>query len=343
MTEQANPGAGMLDRQGYTIGRAIELATGAFFLFAAYLKFTDANAFVPLMHVYVSGTPFDSPTLKGLAALLTIGFETGLGLGMLLGLRARHIVLGLTFAMLLFFTIVIAIVWPEDCGCLPGIKLGPVSTIAKNVVMMALIAVAVVAFRRAGRPESLVLPKAALVILAGLAAAGYSYPQIFRAPSTDAAPAIVQPESGGEAAPDTAAAPVPPKGPYAKYTFETDFGERFDMLSMTCDHCMDSVPMLNNLSMNPENPTLVALGYVPPDGSVAEFTSLTQPMFPIHGIGDNFLEFSELIGQAPPRLAYVVDGVALVHWDWKEEMPSEQEILDGIVGARGASEAAAAP
>jgi len=344
-----SPKPGELPAWAYAAAVMSEKLLGAFFLFGAYLKFMDANAFVPLMHTYVSGTPFDSATLKGLAALVTIGFETGLGVGMLLGLRYRHVVLGLTVAMLVFFTVIVAVVWPEDCGCLPGIPMEPPETIAKNVVMIALAAGAMWIFQRSGKAAGTggyTRIAATVTIVLGLVSVGYSYPQIFRAKSTDTV-AEAPTEGGGEGtAAQTGVESTPlaeqSAGPYAAYTVQSDFGETFDLssgdylvasLSMECDHCMASVPALNNLTLNPEFPTLVALGYEPSEGSLDLFVAQTQPMFPIHGIGDNFLEFSEIIGQSPPRLAYVVDGAAVTHWDWKEEMPSEQEILDGIAAA----------
>jgi len=332
--------------------RLLEVALGAFFLFAAYLKFKDANAFVPLMHVYVYGTSFDDPTLKGIAALVTIFLETALGIGMLIGLRLRFLVLGLTLGMLLFFSVIVAIVWPEDCGCLPGFKMGPISTIAKNVVTgAAVLAVMAVLYKSAGglpRDKAL-LPKLAVMLLLGFGAAAYSYPQIFApAPASIPAVAVETTPAPVEAAPMEAApaptpAPAAAPGPFSRFEISSELtGETYNLakgeylvaaLSMTCEHCMASVPALNQLLI-PDFPPLVALGNEPAPGDLDTFKMTTQAMFPIYNLGPNFLEFSEFIGQSPPRLYFVIDGHSAKFWDWKDEMPSEQEILEGIEEAR---------
>jgi len=332
--------------------RLLEVALGAFFLFAAYLKFKDANAFVPLMHVYVYGTPFDDPTLKGIAALVTIFLETALGIGMLIGLRLRFLVLGLTLGMLLFFSVIVAIVWPEDCGCLPGFKMGPVSTIAKNVLTgTAVLAVMAALYKSSGGlpRDKAFAPKLAAMLLLGFGAAAYSYPQIFTpAPAPVPAAAVQASPAPVDASPATAAptptpAPADTAGPFSRFEITSELtGETYKLaqgeylvaaLSMTCEHCMASVPALNQL-MIPDFPPLVALGNEPAPGDLDTFKMTTQAMFPIYNLGPNFLEFSQFIGQSPPRLYFVIDGHSAMFWDWKEEMPSEQEIRSGIEEAR---------
>ncbi|MBI1320419.1 MAG: hypothetical protein GC168_15950 [Candidatus Hydrogenedens sp.] len=328
------------------LARLLEVGLGLFFLFAAFLKFRDANAFVPLMHVYVYGTPFDSATLKGIAALVTIFFETALGVGMLVGLHYRFIVLALTIAMLVFFTGVVMLVWPEDCGCLPGIKVGPPATIAKNIVMaVAAVVIMRLLYRGAGRipADTLFLPKVAITLAAGLGAALYSYPQIFQGSTTPPPPLAEVAPAASTATGTPEPAPVAAPGPYSGIEITSDLtGETYNLgkgeylvasLSMVCDHCMASVPGLNQL-LRPDLPPLVGLGYEPQPGDLDTFLIETQAMFPIYNLGSNFLEFSQFIGQSPPRLAFVIDGHEVTHWDWKDAMPPEDEILSGIQQAR---------
>jgi hypothetical protein len=52
------------------------------------------------------------------------------------------------------------------------------------------------------------------------------------------------------------------------------------------------------------------------------FVAMSAPL------GDNSIEFAELIGNAPPRLSYVRDGVALYSWD--DTMPDLEAVTAAI-------------
>lgn len=128
---------------------------------------------------------------------------------------------------------------------------------------------------------------------------------------------------------------------FSRYSVVTDMGETLAlaqgdylvaMLSMSCDHCMASVPQLNEImEAMPEIP-VVALCWEPSGGAMAEFVSMSGPLFPMHSLGDNFLEFAELIGSAPPRLSFVRNGVAVQSWD--DTMPDLETLLAAVAPHR---------
>ncbi len=146
------------------------------------------------------------------------------------------------------------------------------------------------------------------------------------APSNQTAP--VESEASGQS-------------PFSGYTVVTDSGESIAlehgdylvaMLSMSCEHCMASVAQLNEyVGLFPEIP-VVALCWEPSEGAMSEFAAMSGPLFPMHSLGDNFLEFAELIGSAPPRLSYVRDGVAVRSWD--DTMPNVESLIAAIQSFR---------
>ena len=127
------------------------------------------------------------------------------------------------------------------------------------------------------------------------------------------------------------------EGPFSRYTVLTDAGETLSlaqgeylvaMLSMSCEHCMESVAQLNEyVGLFPQIP-VVALCWEPSEGAMAEFVSMSGPLFPMHSLGDNFIEFAELIGSAPPRLSFVRDGIAVQSWD--DSMPDLETLLAAV-------------
>lgn len=337
--------------------RGVEVLLGAVFLLAAVLKLMDPNLFVAQIHLYKI---FSDPAALGGIAVFTLLLETAMGVAMLLGVRLGGAMPAAVFGMLLFFTCLIAYAWPEDCGCFGSVKMGPEVSIAKNLVMMLAVAFIYFGSRRSPQQTFSLLPlRAAISVLAGIAAGVYTYPQVFQE-TTKAQPVVaeVQTPKDPAAKPETPtatttepaqeaatpAAPAPPvpaaTGPYSGYVIETEYGETFNLssgdylvasLSMTCEHCMASVPTLNDLSMDPSLPRLVCIAFEQDAGDKENFLAQTQAMFPIHSIGNNFLEFSRIMADAPPRLALVRNGSALMTWD--KEFPPLEELRTAISGA----------
>lgn len=321
------------------VARSAEIFVGLVYLVAAVLKAQDINLFIGQILAY---QVFTSPGPLVAVALGTLAVETFLGGAMVLGLRWRPLVLGLGVAVLIFFSLLIVYAWQvhglKDCGCFGAISFTPPQAIGKNVVLIGLTALAWYGLvRRAGGAATsrwhgarLGVPIAAAVIACVVA-----IPQLgstgARAPGTG---------HGAEAASPEGAAPHRSDGPFAAFTVTNSFGETLDLgrgeylvalLSMTCDHCMESVPQLNAYLSESALPPLVALCLEPEAGSLDQFASMTSPMFPMHSIGKDMLAWSRICPGVPPRLSYVRDGVELTAWT--DTMPDFQTLVDGIAAA----------
>jgi hypothetical protein len=334
------------------LARPLEFLLGVIFIVAAVLKALDPNLFAAQIYGY---RVVQQPDMLALAALFTLGAETFLGVAMVLGLRLRMLVLTLVQLMLAFFIGVILYAWLvhdlKDCGCFGRVPMTPPQAIAKNVVMMI---AAVIAWRGI-RLRHLVSPGGALwrtlvSAVVAIALVLYAAPALYQdAPQAPAAPPATGPEAPeAPEAPPVAAAPAAAR-PFAQYQVQTDTGETLDLgrgeylvaiLSTTCEHCMSMVPHLNDLSFYPELPPVVGLAYVPEEGSLEMFVAQTMPLFPLHSLGNNFIKFSEFIGNAPPRLTLVRDGAVVKHWDpvgEATEFASPEEIVQATQEGRAAA------
>lgn len=126
--------------------------------------------------------------------------------------------------------------------------------------------------------------------------------------------------------------------PFAKFSFssgETNYdlgkGEYLvALLNTTCDHCRESVPMLNEYTYIPEWPTVVGLmqGDAPTHD---DFILNTEPEFPTFLI--DTMDFFNLIASAPPRLAYVRDGKLVQAWDG--DMPALETFVENNLFSNG--------
>ena len=323
--------AGLRANRMQAMARPLEILLGLYFLWGALLKGLDPNAFTAQIRAY---GVLDDPQAFGLTALITLSLECALGLAMLLGLRLFNLILLCVAALLMGFTALIAYAWSceglSDCGCLGGVKIAPPEAIAKNFIMLFMV---VIILR--GKELKVAMPnssggeaaKLLLALLLAGAAFAYTYPQVFQH----------TPQQQSTTVPDESTAPT---GKFATIQFEAETGEPFDlsqgeyivaMLSMTCDHCMATVPTLTEYTLNPDLPKLVALCLEPAPGDFDNFKAMTQAEFPMHNMGDSIITFGEFIGSAPPRISLVRDGVELHYWD--DEAPSQEELLEVVATA----------
>jgi len=132
------------------------------------------------------------------------------------------------------------------------------------------------------------------------------------------------------------------KGTFSQFVFEID-GEEYDLgrgeyfvavLSMTCDHCVASVPEINALAETPGFPQVVALCYEEEKGSMDTFQAETDANFPMYSLISSVRTFFDLIGQEPPRFYLVRDGRAVKFWD--TAVPSAEDVSAARNGAAGA-------
>lgn len=295
------------------IVRIIEIAGAVVFLGAAVLKAFDMAAFAQQIKYY--GVLTD-PQLIRLSAYASLAAESIIGALLLAGIRLRGITYGLTAALLLGFTGLVAWAWffhgLEDCGCFGKyVEMGPAETIAKNVVTLIAIGAAwSLAVRRGfpgtcwARPVSYGL--ALLSILGVGAVAGFSGNSLSPAPSP------------GEAV----------FGEFEAEGLALGDGEYLvAMLSASCDHCAAAVPLLNEAHalLFSVQVTGLMLG---DSESVDRFRDFNGPEFPIASI--DAIAFFELIGREPPRFYYVRDGVPVRHLDSLD--PSLEDLLALVDG-----------
>lgn len=216
----------------------------------------------------------------------------------------------------------------------------PPQAIAKNLVFMALTALAwyglvgrgdAVAHLEYPRARKLAPPVLALLLCISV------IPQLGGTVDTDNDVPVV----AGDPTPPVGEAPgSEAAGPFAEYRIVPEFGDTMDLgqgeylvalLSMTCEHCMATVPELNAFTYEGTLPPVVALCLEPEVGSLKEFQGMTGPEFPMHSLGNNMLAWAKLCSGPPPQLCYVRDGVALKVW--KDVMPTLDELVASIAAA----------
>ncbi len=327
------------------LARPLEMLLGAYFIWTALLKAQDIQLFTAQIYAYQV-----VHARGGLiaAALTTVTLEAFLGSALLLGARLRYLPHVLIQGMLVFFTGLIIYAWQvhniTDCGCFGSIKVTPQQGITKNLFTMLLAGLAWYGVSRPGAATEspmrrvadlrIVVPITTAIAVLLFAAGGLQ--------STTPAPKPETPVTVNDA-------PAPPAaaGPFAQFSFTSEMGETFNlaqgeylvaMLSMTCEHCMATVPALNDLALGGDLPPLVALCFEPAEGDLDNFKLETGAAFPLHNLGDNFLTFSEFIGKEPPRLAYVRDGKAIQFWDGD---PPTREVITTAIGEARSTHAAA--
>lgn len=317
-----------------------EFVIGLYFVAGAIPKFMDVDKFTALMAAY---KVIDSPALMQLAVLFTIFLEICLGMLLLFGVRLKGLTtIGLQLVTIVF-TALIAYAWKvnglEDCGCFPVIKMSPPVSIVKNMLILTVsfyILWKLVLFP--GRFSAGAMPNQGednfqktqqrrelkrslagfmLAMVVALICAGYAW-------STFDSAALENDTSNGE-------------GLFAQ--FELFMHEGYfnlaegiylvPVLSSSCPECREKVPDLNDLFLNPEMPPMVALCYEENTGELDELKSVTNPVFPLHSIGDRALLYFRLIEKDPFRLVLVEDGKILASWDGY--VPDAELILDYLV------------
>lgn len=298
--------------------RILDTIIGITFIAGAALKALDMPAFFLVIAQYHVIDAQSSIVLAGWSALI---IETAVGAALLASARfggVTHLVGNL---MLLVFTGLIIYAWAfhdlADCGCFGGfLTMSPAVSVLKNVVMIAMLCTAWFMHKGQAPYEWPKLGVAGAVVGVAAVFLSIGYGQQQEQIAREAQVALSEED-------------VDADRPFAKFVFEID-GETINLgegeylvaaLSATCDHCMATVPQLNELSLFPELPKVVALMLGDP-GEMETFRSLTSPEFP-HVSIDNFM-FIEL-ANIPPRFHYVVDGVGIQHWD--NEPPTMEELL----------------
>ncbi len=301
--------------------RFAQAIVGVVFLAGALLKAADINLFiVQISHYGVIAE--DSPIIEEVA-LAVLALESFLGAAMLLGWRMKGLVPLAVEALLVFFTGLIIYGWAfhglEDCGCFGRLEISVRESIIKNIVLGALLVPVFLGMRRAKKDggeakgeRGDLLTNCVVCVFLALCIPFYGFGH------------LEAPFEGDQAR------------PFAQFVVDTEFG-RYDlgqgeyfvaMFSATCPHCMEAAESLNEFMFEDAFPDILALC----DGTEEEledFRLATDARFPNELIGIRV--FYRLIGKAPPRFYYVVDGVPVHYWD--EELPSLDELTSYFLGA----------
>lgn len=299
------------------VARVVEILLAVTFLAGAVLKARDINLFIVQISYY---GVISNQTGLAAAAVGTLFVETSLGMALLLGARLRGLLYACLLALLFVFTGLILYGWffhgLKDCGCFGPIEISPEVSIGKNVLLAAMVCGVWFALVRRGetRARSMkgLLATCAMAAVCGLAASTYAYTHLEKLGERDR--------------------------PFAQFVFDAD-GETWDlgqgeyfvaMLSMTCEHCMDSIEGLNERFMDANLPPIVALCFEEETGAMDEFKKITEPAFPMYSVGDRIRLFFNLVGEGkePPRFVLVRDGRAVR--DWYEEVPSPEDIMEAL-------------
>jgi len=322
--------------------RPIEIALGALFIASAASKALNVYGFAVQVAAY--GVVRD-PSATLAIAYAMISIEAVLGAALLGGMRFGGLTVAATAALLVGFTGLIAYAWAfkglADCGCFGDyVKMGPASSIAKNIVLLAMTWAVWSGLRAKSAPvptDGESAPRAALgrggVVLAalGLAAVATAFAMGKPAPASESnAPAGA---IGKDDAPFAAFVPTLGGAPVALAQGEYLVA----MLSASCDHCRAATQVLNELVQTPDVPQIAALMMGTKD-EMDDYMAATDPQFPTQSI--EVLQFMNLLGEAsaPPCFYIVRDGREVRHLIVED--PTFEQLLEFATGGQTAPTAA---
>jgi hypothetical protein len=260
------------------------------FLFSAYTK-AIAPGFFEVLLEQQGLVP--NRLYGGWATRFIIALEIWLGLCLLLSFYIRFI-LRFSFFLLLIFSVhlvyLIAIGETGNCGCFGEmISMSPLASLGKNLVLLA-----VNGFMLRYNYRSNKKPIITWLLL----------PLLFLA-ATLVWPVQTQPDEVVEKLP----------------TFKAEAGIDFAsgsylvaILNLGCEHCQEAAQQIVAWQNNGiDLPQVVALFFAEGDTTVADFNNITDSNFPYQMIDVN--TFFDLIGSAPPRIYWIVDGQVKQYWD----------------------------
>jgi hypothetical protein len=270
---------------------SLRIFIGLVFLLSAYSKLIAPGIIEIILvdHGIVS-----SRETAAVLVHLLIGFELALGLLFFQPYSIKKIVIPASFLFLIGFTVYLVYTGfilndKDNCGCFGElIKMPPLESIIKNIVLMGLI---FVLYKFVEEKKNYLVPVISLVL----------------------AMAVV-----------FVAAPIKSQKDFkfAKYTSFEGKG-RVDLsngnklviiLNLECDHCQNLVKELSALEKNAKQfPDTYALLFSEGNVNLDSFKKMTGFDFPYKMIGAS--EFFDLIGQSPPRIYWLQDGKLKEIWD----------------------------
>ena len=272
------------------LSKVLQILLAVTFIFSAYTKAVGPGFFeITLMDQGLA----PNRVFAGHMARFFIGLEFALGLLMLLPFYVKQL-MQITFLMLGGFTVHLIYLWAigdtENCGCFGEmISMTPEQSILKNLVMLA---VAFVVYKTAQtRNISKIIPL-------GFTGATILSMWLF----------LSMPNH--EDFPFENFTHFEPKG-----RVDLSSGEKLiAIFNLDCEHCQEAATKLGELQREYKDlPELYVLFYQEGATTVKDFESITRSSFPYAFIDVN--TFFDLIGDSPPRLYYLNNGVVNEIWD----------------------------
>ena len=272
---------------------------GLVFLVSAIAKLQNPGLFEISL---VKQGIFDSRAIAAWPARLLIAVELAVGAGLLLPWQRQRLFAPLAALMLVAFSGWLAYLTfsgskIEDCGCFGELlKISPPVALARNLVMLAILGCA-----------WLRLPQSA----------GWTPPTALFVAATVATLAVAMPKSA-TSGPDGGDPDAPPvKSPIATLgTFSdgatdlADGNQLVAFLSLDCEHCMEIAGQLAGAPV-PLPPLHVV--YLGSEDQIPNFEGMSGSAFP--WLLADPARFFDFIGDAPPRLYLLRDGVEAAYWD----------------------------
>lgn len=272
------------------LSKVLQILLAVTFIFSAYTKAVGPGFFeITLMDQGLA----PNRVFAGHMARFFIGLEFALGLLMLLPFYVKQL-MQITFLMLGGFTVHLIYLWAigdtENCGCFGEmISMTPEQSILKNLVMLA---VAFVVYKTAQtRNISKIIP---------LGFTGATILSMW----------LFLPMPNHEDFPFENFTHFEPKG-----RVDLSSGEKLiAIFNLDCEHCQEAATKLGELQREYKDlPELYVLFYQEGATTVKDFESITRSSFPYAFIDVN--TFFDLIGDSPPRLYYLNNGVVTEIWD----------------------------
>ena len=272
------------------LSKVMQIMLAITFIFSAYTKAIGPGFFeITLMDQGLA----PSRVFAGHMARFFIGLEFALGILMLLPFYVKQL-MQITVLMLGGFTVHLIYLWligdTENCGCFGEmISMTPEQSILKNMVMLA---VAVLVYKTAQTRH--------LVKIIPLGFSGATILSMW----------LFLPMPNHEDFPFENFTQFESKG-----RVDLTSGQKLiAIFNLDCEHCQEAAIELGELKRTHEDfPELYVLFYQEGSTTVEDFESITRSSSPYTFIDVN--NFFDLIGDSPPRIYYLKNGIVAEIWD----------------------------
>ncbi len=269
----------------------IKIIIAATFLFSAISKILAPGYFEITL---IDQGLFSDRNTAAYIARIFIVIELSLGLLFFQSNYIRKIIAPTAMLLLIAFIIHMSILMiggdNENCGCFSSvISMNPIEAIIKNIILLVLV---IYVYKYSKREfNKLVLPLGIIVVSILIVVI---FTPIKR---TD-------------------------KFPFAKYTHFVNYG-RVDLtegeflipiFDASCEHCMQAAKSMKRISSEIDNfPEIFTLIFSESKSEINDFQDRTETDFPYRQV--NVDEFFDLIGSAPPRIYWLLNGEIKNVWD----------------------------